>query len=97
MKTLLITDIINRFQLLPPRTVPDHSLLSSVFVTSSFNLFQGEQPDIVCYEPSLTPKPGKKNLGKITEQFMMSEEILNLVLNTIRKIENQIESRNEIE
>ena len=97
MKTLLITDIINRFQLLPPRTVPDHSLLSSVFVTSSFNLFQGEQPDIVCYEPSLTPKPGKKNLGKITEQFMMSEEILNLVLNTIRKIENQIESRNEID
>ena len=38
MKTVLISEIINKYGLLPPISPPDHSILSGTFVTSSFNI-----------------------------------------------------------
>ena len=97
MKTLLISDIIYKFQLLPPKTLPDHSLLSSVFVTSSFNLIQSEQPNSGLHETPVTYKPVNKNLSKMTDQFMMGPETLRLFLETIGKLENQVDSKAEID
>ena len=36
MKTLLIRDIINDLKIPPPQSLPDHSILSGTFVTSSY-------------------------------------------------------------
>ena len=38
MKTILVSDIINQYSLLPPSSIPDHSVLSAKFATSSFEI-----------------------------------------------------------
>ena len=36
MKTILMTDVVNMFGLVPPRILPDHSILSGAFVTTFY-------------------------------------------------------------
>ena len=38
MKTILMTEVANELDLVPPRIMPDHSILSSTFVSSSYYL-----------------------------------------------------------
>ena len=38
MKTILMSDIINYFNFIPPKSIPDHSVLSGTFVTSFFEI-----------------------------------------------------------
>ena len=38
MKTILVSEIINKFGLLPPKSLPDHSVLSGTFVTSFYDI-----------------------------------------------------------
>ena len=47
MEILPILDIINSFSMIPPDSVPDHSILSSKFVTSSF---LSNKPSITCLQ-----------------------------------------------
>ena len=37
MKTILISDVVNMFSLVPPRILPDHSILSGKFATSFYD------------------------------------------------------------
>ena len=38
MKTILMSEVVNMLGLIPPRILPDHSILSGTFVTSFFNM-----------------------------------------------------------
>ena len=99
MKTLLVRDVVNSLAIPPPQTMPDHSILTGTFITSSFQFGQLEQSS---FEPfnkvpiKTQTKPPKKNLKKINEQFFMSEEIRQMVLGTIAKLENVSENQIEI-
>ena len=77
MKTLLIKDLVNWLAIPPPLSLPDHSILSGTFMTSSFRLSQSDQS---AFEPfndiplKTADKPPRKNLKKIDKNFFMSEE-----------------------
>lgn len=103
VKTLLISDIINEFNLLPPKSIPDHSILSSKFVTSFYDIGKNyELFDLNINQTQPCPssdrvKPPRKNLKKVDDCFMMSDETRELVLNTISKIEEKVDSKVEID
>ena len=40
VKTVLVSEIINEFGLLPPKSLPDQSILSGTFVTSFYHILQ---------------------------------------------------------
>ena len=74
MKTILVTDIINSFGLLPPKSIPDHSLLSGTFVTSDFDIgkiFENTNETEIDPSNSFPPKnkPPRKKLSKIDGTF----------------------------
>ena len=103
MKTILISDVINNFGFLPPAAIPDHSILSGTFVTSFYetgrNFEQNgqensEQPPLQSHPKS--NKPPRKNLSKIDDNFLMGQETLELVLKTIYKLENIVNTKEEI-
>ena len=101
MKTILVTDIINSFGLLPPKSIPDHSLLSGTFVTSDFDIgknFENTNETEIDPSNSFPPKnkPPRKNLSKIDETFFMSQKTLELILSTIAKLENIVDTKDEI-
>ena len=91
MKTLLVRDIVNSLAIPPPPSLPDHSILTGTFLTSSYIFGQSEQSS---FEPFTeipiqnANKPPRKNLKKINEQFFMSEETRQLVVGTIARLEN---------
>ena len=102
MKTLLVSDVISDFKMLPPQSIPDHSILSSKFVTSFYyveknfedtSTFQASNNDM--QHNSL--KPRKKNLSKINEGYMMNEETTELVQQAITRLEQKVESKKEID
>ena len=101
MKTLLMSDIINEFKLLPPISIPDHSILSGMFVTSffeigkNFELFDSKNKEFI-QEQNAT-KPPRKNLSKINNKFMMSKETLELILQAIKKLEVKVDTKKEID
>ena len=98
MRTLLIRDLVNSLSIPPPQSLPDHSILSGTFVTSSFGFNQSEQSS---FEPfnnipeKPSNKPLRKNLKKIDDKFFMSAETRQLVLDTIAKLETA--SKNQVE
>ena len=91
------------FNLVPPRILPDHSILSGKFATSFYDY--GKNYENACPNNSQSTseipinkkKKAKKNLSKINETFFMSEEIHNLVLLTINKLENKVNTKNELD
>ena len=102
MKTLLVSDVISDFKMLPPQSIPDHSILSSKFVTSFYyveknfentSTFQASNNDM--QHKSL--KPRKKNLSKINEGYMTNEETTELVQQAITRLEQKVESKKEID
>ena len=104
IKTILVSDVINMFKLVPPDSIPDHSVLSATFRTSFYdqgnnyenmNKLKGNQNTI--RNKNVKPKkPPKKNLSKINEQFFMSQETLQQVIQTISKLENIVDTKDEI-
>ena len=98
MRTLLVSDVINKYTLPPPNSIPDHSILSSKFVTSSFDLGKN-------YEKSLSDKnwqneskkQPRKTLSKIDSNFMMSSQTLELVLQAITRLEKRVKNKIEID
>ena len=101
LKTLLISDIINDFKITPPPSIPDHSVLSATFITSHFNYLKQlqQQEHNVLADPGSkisTTRPAKKNLRKITDRFMMTEDIVSKVNQTIIQLEKQLRSKDQI-
>ena len=95
LKVVKISDIINMFDLSVPHSLPDHSV-----VVSEFDLFS--------FAPRLDPAPGaeaqseerhksRKNVRKIPEIFMNSNETIALVNATIVRIESMLHSQCEID
>ena len=97
MRTILMTDVVNMFGFVPPRILPDHSILSATFTTSYYefgkNLENNKYPESA---PKQNSKK-RKNLSKINEAFFMSEQTLNLVLSTINKLETRVNNKHEID
>ena len=64
MRTLLIRDLVNTLSIPPPQSLPDHSILSGTFLTSSFRFDQSEQSS---FEPfsTIPEKPSNKPPRKI--------------------------------
>ena len=89
MSTLLVRDLINRMSTPPPPSLPDHSILSGIFSTSHFNLGQSEQSSFEPFNKAVVDqiKQTKKNIKKIDDTFLMSEETRQLVVDTIAKLE----------
>ena len=99
MKIHLIRDIINDLKIPPPQSLPDHSILSGTFLTSFFIFNKSEKSSFEPFNSNLIDppkKPPRKNLKKINENFFMSEEIQQQVLNTISKLENALQNQDEI-
>ena len=88
MKVLRVSDAINQFNLPLPHSLPDHSILISEFDVSSLVNLSSVQP-----QSSQTPKPQNikckrvKNIRKINDTFMCSEETVQLVQQSILKLE----------
>ena len=95
MKTLLMTDIVNQSGLVPPQTLPDHSILQGVFSTAFSNEKLKIRPKEVILGAALPPK---RNLKKINpETFFLSKEIQQQVLQTIQKIESASKHQGDID
>ena len=98
MKTHLISSVINKFKLFPPKSIPDHSILSGNFVTSYFTMARGSGVESLTLNPPCQSiKPPKKNLSKMSDDFMMSQETFELILQTIQKLDSKINSRKELD
>ena len=99
MKTHLIRDLVNSLLIPPPQSLPDHSILSGTFITSQFAFNQSEQSSFEPFNDLPQPPPNKKqkkNLRKINENFFMSNETRQLVLNTISRLDNADRTQIEI-
>ena len=99
MKTVLISDVINDFKMLPPNSLPDHSILSGKFITSYFELgrnFEQQNASNINTSTQCSNKPPRKNLTKIDENFLMSRETLELVLATISRLQTTVDTKEEI-
>ena len=98
MKVLRVSDVINRFNLPLPHSLPDHSLLISEFDVSSFvNISRDEQQSTEAPRPQNINSKSKKNFRKITESFMCSEETSQLIQQTISKLENSVQNQNSLD
>ena len=100
MKVMLVRDVVNGLSIPPPPSLPDHSILSATFFTSHFDFPQSEQSS---FEPfnhvreNPKNKTQRKNLKKIDETFLMSEDIKQAVLSTIARLENLDENQGNID
>ena len=100
MKTLLVRDLVNSMSIPPPPSLPDHSILSAIFLSSNYKFGQNEQSS---FEPfnndipvNVKNKPPKKNLKKIDENFFMNENTRKQVMDTIARLENIESNQGEI-
>ena len=63
MKTILVSDVINEFGFLPPKSIPDHSILSATFVTSFYDIGKNLENKNIVEKTTLpknqNPKPTK--------------------------------------
>ena len=94
MKTLLMTDIVNQSGLVPPQTLPDHSILQGTFSIRPKQIFENKSCKV-----NLGPNiPRKRNLKKINpESFFLSDEIRQKVIQTIQNLENAVNHQLEID
>ena len=68
MKTILVRDLLNQLLIPPPQSLPDHSILSGTFMTSSYSFNQSDQSS---FEPfSNLPQPSNKKQRKILTKLM---------------------------
>ena len=81
-KVLPVSDIINSFDLTVPHSLPDHSV-----IVSDFDLFSFVTADSNATEKLNSQCQERKNVRKINDNFMCSEETVNLVKNTITRLE----------
>ena len=91
-KVLPVSDIINDLDLPVPHSLPDHSVIMCEFDLFSF-LPRTQQPckfDNVCEKP-------RKNIRKINDKFMCSEETVKLITSTISRIESDLKTQDEID
>ena len=100
IKVLPVSEIINYFELQPPRNLPDHSIIMGTFFTSHFsskNSNCAEHPSNNTTNIN-TPrkKPPKKNIKKMSEYFFLSQETFQQILETIDRIENCLKNQAEI-
>ena len=102
MKTLLISDIVNNFNIPPPKSLPDHSILKGTFFTSFYGNdleqnFPCNFPQHISVESKVsTSRPKKRNLKKMPSDFFMTADVFGQVIDTIDRIENALSSQNEI-
>ena len=85
-----MSEIINHYNMPIPRSIPDHSVLLSVFdVSISIDCSNSQScPNDPCY-PNINQKlPPKIKNKKNDSSFMCSPAILNEINETIAKIEN---------
>ena len=95
-KVHLMTDIVNKFGLMPPQSLPDHSFLVSTFsVSAAMTNYQSLVSNQA--NNSVPKRNPKKNLSKIDSNFFMSEDINNQVLETIMRLENGLKNQQEID
>ena len=95
-KVFLMSEIINKYNLVPPQILPDHSFLVSTFAITK--PFITNQPTLSNQVRNSVPKrKPKKNLNKIDSHFFMSEETSNQVIQTIMKLELNIKNQQEID
>ena len=67
MRTILMTDIVNKSGIIPPQTLPDHSILKGLFCTSFAKTGFENKPKEVYTEFKLPPK---RNLKKINPETL---------------------------
>ena len=100
MKTILIRDVVNNLAIPPPPSLPDHSILSGTFLTSSYIFGHSEKSSFEPFNQPVENKPNKptrKNLKKVDNTFFMSNEIHQMVQETILKLENSAKKQIEID
>jgi hypothetical protein len=99
MKTILMSDIVNDYNLPPPNSLPDHSILKGTFHTSYFDNNSRQLnyplgfPQHLPINNSGESRPPKPNLNKMPSNFFMTDEIHGQVLETITKIENVLQTQ----
>ena len=102
MKTILMKDVVNMLNIQPPRSLPDHSLLMGTFETSFYVKSSGQHfpqnfPRVLNPHKSHFSIPKqKKNLKKMSSEFLMTPETRQQVLLTINRIESAQSSQQEI-
>ena len=96
-KVLLMSDIVNMFNLIPPQTLPDHSFLLSSFVTHQTNTDALPMPVPPGNGTSIPKRKTRQNLNKIKKEFFMSAETQQLVQETITRLKFNVNSQNEID
>ena len=83
-KVLPVSDVINCYNLPVPHSLPDHSV-----IVAEFDLFSFLARPVIDFTNNVQPKITKrKNLRKISSEFMCSEEAQILVRNTINRLES---------
>ena len=95
MKVLLVSELIEKLNLHPPLSIPDHSILRATFKTSHYEGHLMGQSQIITGGrslPNVETKSEKKNLNKMSLDFFMTQEIRSKVLGTIEKIESSQKS-----
>ena len=102
-----MSEAVNMLGLVPPHNLPDHSILSGTFVTSFYDFGQNYENANLNSNlrdnqwskefPTKPKKKPKKNLSKMDQTFFMSDDTLNMVLFTINKLENTVNTKNEID
>ena len=100
VKVLPVSEITNFFRLQPPRYLPDHSIMIATFFTSHFTTESGFN-NINLANPIINPKnpnkkPPKKNIKKMKDDFLLSQETFQQILGTIERIENCTKNQTEI-
>ena len=90
-----MTDIVNLSGLVPPKNLPDHSILQGTFSSSHPKQIFKTQPK----EANVGQKlPIKRNIKKINlETFFLSDEIRQQVIQTIERLENAGKHQLEID
>ena len=100
VKVLKVSDLINDLKLSVPRSIPDHSVLSSEFDLCNYVNFNSNMPshrnDNSSNNCKTRTKP-KKNIRKINEHFMSSQNIIEQINSTIEKLENVTVNQTEID
>ena len=101
MRTILMSDIVNTLQIQPPKSLPDHSILKGIFISSFYennvqHVFPPNFPKVIPQNVTKSSRPPKKNIKKMSKDFFMSPEIHQQVCETIRRIETSEYTQLEI-
>ena len=95
MRTVLMTDIVNMTNFVPPQHLPDHSILIGTFKTCDFETLKPD--NTLKTNRTLPQKPPKKNIKKMDKNFFLNDEINKKIADTIFKLENAINNQSTID